>query len=247
MKRFQRTLHHLYAFALSVTILSAIAGFSDNKNERSISHTATDRDTVDQRLKITLPEAGKLVNGKPTGKNWNNLIASLDEWNADKTFWSLTKGILHGDYNGGEFHNYAWTKMQYKDFELQAVIKMEGKEANSGVCIRINPVNADEVPGYQVDMGPGYWGCLWEEKRSGMVSKFPDVLADQIVNRNGWNHYYIIAKGHHIEAWLNGVKTIDVVHDAGFDLGAIGFQLCHGDKHTTVDVKTLYIKEISGS
>jgi hypothetical protein len=64
------------------------------------------------------------------------------------------------------------------------------------------------------------------------------------VKANDWNHYYIIANDHHIIAWLNGVKTIDTVHAAGFSEGAIGLQLCHGDKHTTVDVKTLYIREL---
>ena len=92
-------------------------------------------------------------------------------------------------------------------------------------------------------MGPGYWGCLWEERRSGMVQKFPKELANKLVKANDWNHYYIIAKGHHIQAWLNGVKTIDVVHDEGFAECAIGFQLCHGKKETIVDVKTLLIKE----
>ncbi|MEP6584778.1 MAG: family 16 glycoside hydrolase, partial [Ginsengibacter sp.] len=90
----------------------------------------------------------------------------------------------------------------------------------------------------------GYWGCLWEEKRAGMVQKFPEGLADKLVKKQDWNHYYIIAKVHHIQAWLNGVNTIDTIHNAGFEEGSIGFQLCHGDKHTILDVKSLYIKEI---
>ena len=79
----------------------------------------------------------------------------------------------------------------------------------------------------------------------GVGANYP-AFADikKLVIDGGWNHYYVIAKGHHIQAWLNGVKTIDIVHDAGFADGNIGFQLCHGDKHTTVDVKTLYIREM---
>lgn len=110
--------------------------------------------------------------------------------------------------------------------------------ANSGVCIRINPTSWDNVPGYPVDMGKGYWGSLWEERRAEMVQKFPDTLAQKLVRQNDWNHYYIIAKGHHIQAWLNGVKTIDIVHDAGFLEGNIGFQLCHYHNQTAVDVKS---------
>jgi hypothetical protein len=192
--------------------------------------------------KASLPKAGILVNDKPTGKNWINLIASLDDWNLERPNWKLDNGVLHGDYNGGKFHSYGYTKTVYKDFELNAVIRMTGKDANSGVCIRINPTDFDNAPGYQVDMGPGYWGSLWEERREGMVQKYPDELADKLVKQNDWNHYYIIAREHHIEAWLNGVKTIDTVHVKGFTEGSIGIQLCHGDKHTVVDVKTLSIR-----
>ena len=214
-----------------------------------LSYTGRDRNTFetlwgDDPLKVTLPKSGRLVDGKPVGKNWVNLLETLDGWNVDTVSYHLDHGILHGDYYGGKFHNHAWTKKTYKDFELQALVKLSGKEPNSGVCIRLNPINADNAPGYQVDMGDGYWGCLWEEKRAGMVQKFPDSLANKLVKKQDWNHYYIIAKGHHIRAWLNGVKTIDTVHIAGFEEGSIGFQLCHSDKHTILDVKTLYIKEL---
>jgi hypothetical protein len=38
------------------------------------------------------------------------------------------------------------------------------------------------------------------------------------------------------------VKTIDKVHNEGFSDGNIGFQLDHGDRHTTIDVKSLWIR-----
>lgn len=221
---------------LALLLITVLLFTNCNNSKKS---TATDG-----TINNALPENGRLVDGKPTGNGWVNLISSLDDWNATKPYWALENGILHGDYNGGALHNYAFTKTTYTNYELNAVVRMSGKEANSGVCIRIQPVNTDEVPGYQVDMGPGYWGCLWEEKRAGMVQQYPKNLADKLVKENDWNHYYIIANGHHIQAWLNGVKTIDTVHNAGFSDGKIGIQLCHGDKHTVVDVKTLSIREI---
>ena len=196
-------------------------------------------------LTESLPAEGKLdEKGEPVGDGWSSLIAKLDGWNADDQYWKLADGVLHGDKtDGGKLHDHAWTKKEYGDFELHAVIKMNGKGANSGVCIRLKPTNADNAPGYQVDMGPGYWGCLWEERKAGMVQKFPKELADKLVKANDWNHYYVKANGHHIEAWLNGVKTIDIVHKEGHAKGSIGFQLCHGKKNTIVDVKTLLIRE----
>lgn len=199
----------------------------------------------DVNLKNTLPSSGKLVHDKPTGKGWVNLLSSANGWNFENQFWQLNKHALHGVIGREKEHHYSYTKNSYTDFELNVLIKMVGDEdANSGVCVRIQPTSWDDAPGYQIDMGKGYWGSLWEERRAGMVQKYPDSLVTKIVKRNDWNHYYIIVKGHHLEAWLNGVKTIDIVHDAGLLDGKIGFQLCHLHNPTTVDVKSLYIREI---
>jgi hypothetical protein len=87
------------------------------------------------------------------------------------------------------------------------------------------------------------WGCLWNERRDNRVAAFPKNLADQLAKPDDRNHSYVIARGHHIRAWLNGVKTIDVVHPRGFDRGALAFQLCHGNKRTHLQVKDLWIRE----
>ena len=200
---------------------------------------------ADTSLKSTLPPSGKMINNKPVGKGWVNLLLSLDDWNSEKKYWQLKGGVLHGEAKGENVHHYAWTKKTYTDFELNVMIKMTGgADANSGVCIRLHPTSWDDAPGYQVDMGKGFWGSLWEERRAGMVQKFPDSLALKLVKENDWNHYYIISKGHHIQAWLNGVKTIDIAHEGGFLDGNIGFQLCHEQRHTIIDVRSIYIRKI---
>jgi len=206
------------------------------------SNASAQQDTA---LKITMPVSGKLLHNKPLGKGWRNLL-DTSLWNAEANYWQLSNGVLHGECKGQNQHHYGYTKKVYKDFELNVLIKMTGnEEANSGVCIRIHPTNFDNVPGYQVDMGKGYWGSLWEERRAEMVQKYPDSLAARLVKKNDWNHYYIIAKGHHIQAWLNGVKTIDMVHEGGFLDGNIGLQLCHGQqRYTVVDVAAMYVKEL---
>ena len=152
-------------------------------------------------------------------------------------------GILRGESRGGDYH-FAWTKREdYRNFELHAVVKMTGPGANSGVGVRLQPKSAQEAPGYQFDMGLNYWGCLWEEGGVGMVHRFPQHHAENIVQHGGWNHWYILTRGHHLQGWLNGVKTIDVVHKDGPTEGAIGFELCHGGRHTILEVKALTIRE----
>jgi hypothetical protein len=199
----------------------------------------------DTTRNVSLPAAGKMVDDKPVGKGWKNLL-DTSLLNAEAQFWQLSNGVLHGECKSQPEHHYCYTKKVYKDFELNVLIKMTGNEdANSGVCIRIHPTNFDNVPGYQVDMGKGYWGCLWEERRAEMVQKYPDSLAAKLVKANDWNNYYIIAKGHHIQAWLNGVKTIDIIHEGGFLDGNIGIQLCHGaQRYTVVDIKALYVRDM---
>lgn len=199
----------------------------------------------DKTLKNTLPESGKLADDKPVGGGWINLLSSAEEWNFEKTFWQLDNNTLRGTIGKEKEHHYSYTKKSYGDFELNVLIKMVGDEdANSGVCIRINPTSWDDAPGYQVDMGKGYWGSLWEERKAGMVQKYPDSLAMKVAKKKDWNHYYIIANGHHIQAWLNGVKTIDIVHDPGYLEGHVGFQLCHMHNPTVVEIKSLYIRKL---
>jgi hypothetical protein len=233
-----RIMKSLKLVLLTVVSLCAIDGMRGQEQRTAASLSGV------EHLTVSLPPEGRFVAGKPVGKHWVNMLSSLDEWNADPRYWTLKDGILHGDYDGGKLHNYSYTKKNYGDFELNVIIRMTGREPNSGVCIHIHPTDADNVPGYQVDMGEGYWGSLWDERRTGMVQQLPLDVAYKLVHEGDWNHYYIIAKGNHIQAWLNGVKTIDIVHDSGFADGNIGFQLCHGNKHTTIDVKALYIRKL---
>ena len=53
---------------------------------------------------------------------------------------------------------------------------------------------------------------------------------------------YVEARGNHIRAWLNGVSTIDVVHEGGRLNGKIGFELCNGPKQTRIEVRQLLMK-----
>ena len=166
---------------------------------------------------------------QPVGPGWLPVFngTNLAGWKVEPGFWQVdADGVLHGHTPGEKLHHYGYTEKTYADFELHADVKLVGN--NSGVCIRITPVDFDNVPGYQVDMGDGYWGCLWEEKGRGMVAKYPKADADNLVHKDEWNHYYVRAQGHHIQMWLNGVKTVDLVDDKGPLTGAIGFQLCHG-------------------
>lgn len=189
---------------------------------------------------------GVVKEGKPVARGWKPLFdgKSLKGWNAEKGYWSVVDGAIVGDKKGETpHHHYLYSDMDYSDFELHIDVKMDGY--NSGVCTRIKPTSFDDAPGYQVDMGEGYWGCVWDERRrSKKIFDFPKADADQIVKKNDWNHYYVRHVGTHTTIYLNGVKTADGDDPEAFLSGPIGFQLCHGG-NTIASFKNIYIKTLA--
>jgi hypothetical protein len=193
------------------------------------------------------PQGAKLDKlGRPASRGWTALFNGKDlaGFKYQPEFWKAEAGLLVGSTPGGKEHHYLYTeRADYGDCEFHADVKLVGN--NSGICIRIAPTSFDDVPGYQVDMGDGYWGCLWDERGRGMIAKYPKESVDQLLHVEDWNHYYVRAVGHHIETWLNGVKTVDVVDEPGRLAGPIGFQLCHGDKPTAASFKNLYVRAVT--
>lgn len=189
---------------------------------------------------------GTVKNGKPTGKGWKSLFdgKTLKGWVYERGYWEVRDGAIVGDKKGNTpHHHYMFSADDYSDFELHIDVKMDGY--NSGVCTRIQPASFDDVPGYQVDMGDGYWGCLWDEHhRQKKIFDFPKADADKIVRNNDWNHYYIRMVGDHVTIFLNGVKTADGDDPGGFKSGPLGFQLCHGD-NTVASFKNIYVKPLT--
>jgi len=162
----------------------------------------------------------------------------------DHALWggSLTKTI--------PLNNFLCTKKSYGDFKLKLKFKMENKGGfcNAGVQFRSlrlkNP--AHEMIGYQADLGPNYWGALYDESRRDKVLMLPDSnLVNKILKIDDWNDYEITAIKNRIIIKLNGTKTVDFTEE---DLsipqtGLIGLQV-HGGGKTRVGYKNIFIQEI---
>jgi type 1 glutamine amidotransferase len=164
-----------------------------------------------------------------------------------------------------------WTNGQPGDFEMRCSFRIEANNsvgfANSGVQYRSKVVKPSYwvVAGYQADMeaGPNYTGGLYEEKGRGILAsrgqkilihsdgklEVTGSLGDAAdlqkeIHNGDWNEYVIIAKGNHLQQFINGKQMIDVVDeqsDRAATTGIIALQL-HAGQPMTVQFKDLRIK-----
>ncbi|HEY5910775.1 MAG TPA: DUF1080 domain-containing protein [Verrucomicrobiae bacterium] len=169
-----------------------------------------------------------------------------------------------------------WTNGTVADFELRCSFKLVPGDdkgfANSGIQYRskvLDPVNW-VVGGYQADMeaGPSYTGILYEEAmtRNIMAQRGEKVVFDndgkkQVVGSVGsstdieasikkgdWNDYVIIAKGNHLQQFVNGKPTVDVTDncEAKRSLsGVIALQV-HGGPPMMAQFKDIRVKNLKG-
>ncbi len=236
MSRFPAARPHCLVAFLAIAFVTSFSFAADPPATQPVETAAVDANP---------PAGAKLVDGKPVGEGWVSLFNGKDMtgWKFEPEYWKVEDGIMHGFTKGGPKHHFTYTeKADYDNFEIHGDVKLIGY--NSGLCIRIAPTDFDNVPGYQIDMGDGYWGGLWDDRGQGMVQAYPKEKVNKILHKDDWNHYYAIADGHRIQIWLNGVKTVDVVNEKGKLTGPIGMQLCHGGASTDASFKNLYVRMI---
>lgn len=142
---------------------------------------------------------------------------------------------------------------------------------NSGVQYRSKVVKPEYsvVSGYQADFecGKTYSGILYEEKGRGILAKRGQKVVIQdgeapnkpkievngevgkseeiqaSIKANDWNEFVIIAKGGHLQHFINGKQTVDVTDQtaAGAKSGIFALQL-HAGKPMTVQFKDIVLK-----
>jgi hypothetical protein len=163
----------------------------------------------------------------------------LSGWDGDPRFWSARDGAIRGETTLQALPKtntfLIWRGGVVRDFELR--LKFRIQNGNSGVQYRSRDLGKWVVGGYQaeVENSPGKVGFLYEEKGRKFLARVGErvvIGADakpRVVGALGdlkkdflergyyrpkvWNEYRIIARGPHLEHWLNGVKTIDVTDE----------------------------------
>jgi hypothetical protein len=133
-----------------------------------------------------------------------------------------------------------WTNGTVADFELRCSFKLTPGDskgfANSGIQYRSKVADPAYwvVHGYQADMeaGPTYTGILYEEGGRGILAQRGEKVVvgqdgkKQVVGSLGsaaeigaaikkgdWNDYVILVKGNHLQQFINGKQTMDLVDE----------------------------------
>ena len=162
-----------------------------------------------------------------------------------------------------------------EDFELRCSYRIvadnEKGFANSGIQYRSKDKGNFVAAGYQADFenGTTYSGILYDEaggaggrqimatrgekvewtdecqkKVTGSVGQSADIQAH--INQGDWNDYVVIAKGNHLQHFINGLQTVDVTDNCEakrLTNGILALQLHAGDP-MTVQFKNIRIKTL---
>ncbi len=166
-------------------------------------------------MRATAATAAQFWNGK-----------DLTGWTADPEVWGVQDGEIVGRTASGLAHNdFAISNQQVGDFELTFEVKLVGDRGNSGVQFRSESMPKGEMRGYQADIGPGWWGKLYEENGRALLAA---ESGERHVRKGDWNSYRIVAEGAHVRTWINGQACVDIVDQPGARSGVIGLQVHSG-------------------
>ena len=104
-------------------------------------------------------------------------------------------------------------------------LRLVGDRGNSGIQFRSTVLPGGDVKGYQADVGPGWWGGLYDEHGRGVLKEKapPDWVAV-----DGWNTYEILARGARVQIALNGRRCVDLEDPEGARNGILALQIHSG-------------------
>jgi hypothetical protein len=162
----------------------------------------------------------------------------------DKSLFTVEDGQIVGRTGQEKLkkNEFLVTDRAYGDFVLKAKVKI--RNGNSGIQFRSERAPDGAVAGPQADVADGYWGLLYEERRRGILERYPEEKANTLVKKGDWNEFVITAKGSHVTIDFNGTRIIDR-EDHKFDKqGIIALQLHVWPQPMEVRFKDIEIQEL---
>ena len=201
---------------------------------------------------------------------------TLDGWEYDPVYWRAENGVMIGEITPEtrvQRNTFIYKKdLILKDFEFKVDYRVSDN-GNSGVSYRNSLV--DTLPyalkGYQADIdGPNrYTGQNYEERgrqflalrgqstviRPGHTSpSSAEIRAlnpqndslSQFIRKGDWNEYHIIAKGNHLQHYINGHLMSEVTDEDPENRwmeGLLGVQV-HVGPPMTIEYKNFRVKDL---
>ncbi|HPC95005.1 MAG TPA: DUF1080 domain-containing protein [Sedimentisphaerales bacterium] len=195
------------------------------------------------------------VAASPNRSGWTPLFdgRTLDGWNNPydwgKAWVEDDQILLQADKKF-----FLVTDKRYRDFVLEAEVKVPESHSNSGFMFRCHREH-NRVYGYQAEVDPSdrQWsGGLYDEGRRGWLhprNEDGDSAKAFVQNTRGafqrddWNRYRIHCVGPSIRIYVNGVLTTDYIDTADRD-GHIAIQH-HGEAGMIYRFRNLRIRELA--
>ncbi len=200
------------------------------------------------------PTAGQTSRTSP---GWVSLFdgRTLEGWHqrGGQAHYRVEQGVIIGETRANQPNTFLCTTSSYADFELELEFMVDD-ELNSGIQIRSASkpdYRNGAVHGYQVEIDPSsrsWTAGIYEESARGWLDPLDDnPPAREAFIHSDWNHLRILAVGHRIRTWLNGIPAADLVDEDGALEGFIGLQV-HGvggrEDPLTVRWRNIRLREI---
>lgn len=170
----------------------------------------------------------------------------LTGWEGDPFLWKVENGMIVGRSPGIGYNDFLTTEKEYGDFVLRFEIRLLHNVGNSGIQVRSRRAPGSmEMIGYQADVGPSWWGSLYDESRRRVtLAKPSEATLRRALKVDAWNEYEVQAIGKRIVLKLNGTVTVDYTEDddAIEQTGLIGLQV-HSGPPLEVRFRNIRIQE----
>ncbi len=163
----------------------------------------------------------------------------------DKSLFTVENGEIVGRTSDKPLkkNEFLVTDKSYGDFVLKAKVKI--RNGNSGIQFRSERKPDGVVSGPQADVADDQWGLLYEERRRGILQRYPLDEAKKLLKPDGWNEFVITAKGSHVTIDLNGTRIIERDDPMFEKEGIIALQIHVWKEPMEVRYKDIEIKELT--
>ena len=194
---------------------------------------------------------------------------TLEGWKGDANLWSVVDGAITGTTTADtklKKNSFLVWDGKVSNFDLRLKVKLVG--GNTGIQFRSQVTNEKtpfSIKGYQADLDAKnrYSGINYDERGRGIIAPRgkrsvigtdgkSKVVGDlgtaeqlvEVIKKDDWNDYRIVAVGNRIRQYINGVQTIDLTDndEKNRDMeGLLALQV-HVGPPMTVSYKDLQLK-----